>query len=213
MDPHSVRVTGTRLGDLSWGDLARRWWRPAVVVVLMTFAIVWRLVRADIGAPPNLELVTAAAFAAALLLRNRVAAFVPLAVTIVSDLVLGNSSVLWFVWGTWALIGLSAVLLPRWTGGRRYVAALGFGVGGSLFFYLATNFGVWFLGRGSWYADSFDGLMASYVAGLPFLRTMLLGNLVLVPAAAGVVTLVERWERTRTLAATPATAVSARGGS
>ncbi|WP_454300243.1 DUF6580 family putative transport protein [Salana multivorans] len=213
MDPHSVRVTGTRLGDLSWGDLARRWWRPAVVVVLMTFAIVWRLVRADIGAPPNLELVTAAAFAAALLLRNRVAAFVPLAVTIVSDLVLGNSSVLWFVWATWAVIGLSAVLLPRWTGGRRYVAALGFGVGGSLFFYLATNFGVWFLGRGSWYADSFDGLMASYVAGLPFLRTMLLGNLVLVPAAAGVVTLVERWERTRALAATPATAVSARGGS
>lgn len=207
MDAHGLRVTGggsERLGSLAFGELARRWWRPATVALLMAVAIGWRLVRSDLGAPPNLELVTAAAFAGALLLRNRVAAFVPLVVAIASDLVLGNTSVLWFVWGTWAVIGLASVLLPRWTGGRRYVAALGFGVGGSLFFYLTTNAGVWFLGRGRWYADGVDGLMASYVAGLPFLRTMLLGNLVLVPAAAGVVTLVERWERTHALATRPA---------
>lgn len=194
------------LGPLSAAELVRRWWRPAAVVVLLALAIGWRIVRADVGAPPNLELVTAASFAAALLLRNRVAALVPLLAAVASDLWLGNTSILWFVWGTWAVIGVAAVLLPRWSGGRRYVAALGFGVGGSLFFYLATNAGVWFLGRGRWYADSWDGLMASYVAGLPFLRTMLLGNLVLVPAAALVVTLVERWERTRSLAARAAPA-------
>jgi hypothetical protein len=43
------------------------------------------------------------------------------------------------------------------------------------------------------------------VAGLPFLRPMLLGNLVLVPLAAGVVALVEALERRAALpAAAPA---------
>jgi hypothetical protein len=44
------------------------------------------------------------------------------------------------------------------------------------------------------YPATLDGLLASYVAGLPFLRTMLLGNLVLVPLAALVASLVERAE-------------------
>lgn len=189
-----------RLGPLTLRELGHRWWRPALAVLLVLLAVGWRILRADLGAPPNLELVTAATFGAALLLRHRVAALVPLAIAVVSDLVLGNVAVLWFVWSAWAVLGLAAAWLPRWRGGRRYVAALGFGVGGSLFFYLWTNLGVWFLGRGTWYPDSWDGLAASYVAGLPFLRTMLLGNLVLVPMAAAVVSLVERWERTHALA-------------
>ena len=48
-----------------------RWWRPALVVGLAALAVVWRLVRADLGAPPNLELVTASTFGATILLRSR----------------------------------------------------------------------------------------------------------------------------------------------
>lgn len=199
----SAQVTGPaarperathRVGALTLRELGQAWWRPAAVVLLMALAIGWRLVRTDLGAPPNLEFMTASTFAAALLLRHRVAALVPLLVAVASDLVLGNTAVLWFVWGAWAMIGLAAVVLPRWRGRRRYIAALGFGLGGSVFFYLLTNAGVWLLGRGAWYSDSLDGLAASYVAGLPFLRTMLIGNLLLVPALAVVVSLAERWE-------------------
>ena len=184
--------------DLTAPELLRRWWRPAVVVLVVGAAVVWRLVKDDLGAPPNLELSTAAAFLAALLLRNRLAALAPLAVVAVSDLMLGNSEVLLFTWTAWALIGLAALWTRHTRGARRFVAALGFGVGGTLFFYLWTNFGVWLQGRGTFYPAGADGLAASYVAGLPFLRPMLLGNLLLLPATVLVVGLVERIERVLT---------------
>ncbi|GMA25715.1 hypothetical protein GCM10025864_34740 [Luteimicrobium album] len=171
-----------------------------MVVALLVVAVVWRLVKNDLGAPPNLELATAATFAGAPLLRNRTAAVAPLVVAIVSDLVLGNTSILVFTWSAWAVIGVASVLLPRLRGGRhsgwkRYAAALGFGVGASVWFFLWTNFGVWVVSDGSWYPRTVGGLVDCYVAGLPFARPMLVGNLVLVPLAAGLVTLVERLER------------------
>jgi hypothetical protein len=188
------------LSRLSWRDLAHRWWRVAIVVALLVGAVVWRLVKDDLGAPPNLELATAATFAGALLLRNRAAAVAPLVVAVVSDLVLGNTSILVFTWSAWAVTGVAAVLLPRFRGGRhggwkRYATAFGFGVGSSVWFFLWTNFGVWVVSDGSWYPRTVGGLVDCYVAGLPFARPMLVGNLVLVPLAAGLVTLVERLER------------------
>lgn len=178
--------------------------RGAAVLAFLAVAVVWRLVRADVGAPPNLELVTAASFATALLVRSPWAGFAPLAVAVTSDLVLGNDAVLWFVWSAWAVVGIGTVLASRWerrrppAGGlaarpavRRLVAALGVAVGASVWFFVWTNLGVWLLGDGVWYPRTGAGLVSCYVAGLPFFRTMLLGNLVLVPAAAAVVTLVE----------------------
>jgi len=183
------------LEPLAARELAARWWRPVLAVVLVVAAVVWRLVKDDLGAPPNLELSTAAAFLAAGLLRHRVAMLAPLAVVALSDVLLGNSSVLLFTWTAWAVIGVGAWWAGQVRGRARFVSALGFGVGSSIFFYLWTNAGVWWLGRGTFYPAGLDGLMASYVAGLPFLRPMLLGNLVLLPLAAGVLTLVERLER------------------
>ena len=50
-------------------------------------------------------------------------------------------------------------------------AAIGAGIG----FYLTTNAAVWFFGGG--YPLNAEGLFASYVAGLPFLKWTLAGNL------------------------------------
>ncbi len=184
--------------------LLARWLRPALVVTLAALAVVWRLVRADVGAPPNLELVTAATFAATILLRSRWAFVAPLAVTVVSDVVLGNTAVALFTWSAWLVVGLGSLLVRDTSGWRRVGAGAAFGVAGSLWFFLWTNFGVWLQGRGTWYPAGPDGLLASYVAGLPFLRTMLLGNLVLVPLVAAGTLLVDRLERTHGLAATTA---------
>jgi hypothetical protein len=187
--------------DLTLRELGRRWWRPAVAVAAVVLAVLWRLVKNDLGAPPNLELSTAAAFLAAGVLRHRVAALAPIAVVAASDLLLGNTSILAFTWSAWAVIGLGSLLTRRVGGGwRRYVAALGFGVGGTALFFLWTNFGVWALGSETYYGGGWSGLMASYAAGLPFLRPQLLGNLALVPAAAAVVLLVERLEHARAIA-------------
>ncbi|MFI6423510.1 DUF6580 family putative transport protein [Promicromonospora sp. NPDC050880] len=188
--------------DLTFRELARRWWRPAVVVLVLTAAVVWRLVAPGLGAPPNLEIATAATFLGALLLRNRWAAVVPFAVVAVSDAVLGNTQIMWFTWSAWAVIGVGAIFVRHLRGPARYAAALGLGVGGSLWFFAWTNFGVWLMD--GLYPQTLDGLLASYVAGLPFLRTMLLGNLVLVPLAAAVASLVERTEVAASPVAQPA---------
>ncbi|GAB4086068.1 hypothetical protein GCM10028784_26980 [Myceligenerans cantabricum] len=195
-DPVAPRSgAGPVVADLTLAGLGHRWWRPALAVGVVVLAVVWRMVRADLGAPPNLELITAATFFSALLLRHRAAVLVPFAAAAVSDALLGNTSILLFTWTAWAVIGLGALLARRTTGWARFGAALGLGVGGSVWFFLWTNFGVWLQSWGTFYAPGLDGLMASYVAGLPFFRTMLLGNLVLVPLAAGAVALVERAER------------------
>jgi hypothetical protein len=192
-------VSTSTTPDLTPADLRERWWRPAVAVLLVVAAVVWRIVKDDLGAPPNLELSTAAAFAAAALLRHRAAMLAPLVVVMVSDVVLSNSAILVFTWTAWAVIGVASWWTRRAAGGARFVVALGFGVGSTLWFYLWTNLGVWLQGRGTFYPAGLDGLAASYVAGLPFLRPMLLGNLVLLPVAAGVVALVERLERAHSL--------------
>lgn len=189
--------------DLTFSDLARRWWRPAVVVLAVVGAVALRRYKDELGLWPNVEVLTATAFLAAGLLRNRVAAVAPFAVAAVSDLLIGNTSILAFTWSAWAVIGLGSLLVRRVRGGwRRYVAALGFGVGGTAVFYLWTNFGVWAIGDGIWYPHTWGGLMASYAAGLPFLRPQLLANLAFVPVAAVVVSLVERAERARVAADT-----------
>jgi hypothetical protein len=192
-------VSTSTTPDLTPADLRERWWRPAVAVLLVVAAVVWRIVKDDLGAPPNLELSTAAAFAAAALLRHRAAMLAPLVVVMVSDVVLSNSAILVFTWTAWAVIGVASWWTRRAAGGTRFVVALGFGVGSTLWFYLWTNLGVWLQGRGTFYPAGLDGLAASYIAGLPFLRPMLLGNLVLLPVAAGVVALVERLERAHSL--------------
>lgn len=184
-------------------DLLTRWWRPAIAVAFVAIAIVFRLVREEIGAPPNLELVTSAAFVAAVLVRHRLAFLAPLVIAVVSDLVLGNTSIALFTWSAWLVIGLGALLTRGTSGWGRVGAAAGLGLGGSLWFFFWTNFGVWFQGRGVWYPAGLDGLVASYVAGLPFLRTMLVGNLVLLPVVAAGTLLVERLERSRGLVAVP----------
>lgn len=186
------RAQDPRARDLTVAELAHRWWRPATVVLVLAAAVAWRLVAPGLGAPPNLEIATAATFLAVLLLRNRWAAVVPFAVVAVSDAVLGNTQIMWFTWSAWAVIGLGAILARHLRGPGRYAAALGVGVGGSLWFFAWTNFGVWLMD--GMYPATVDGLLASYVAGLPFLRTMLLGNLVLVPLAAVIASMVERAE-------------------
>lgn len=49
-------------------------------------------------------------------------------------------------------------------------------IGSALIFWLWTNFGVWL--TSAIYAKSFPGLIACYVAALPFLRNAMLGDLI-----------------------------------
>jgi hypothetical protein len=155
-----------------------------VAAGLIITAVIWRVANWQYSIAPNLEIVTASALIAGTFLSRRAALVVPLAIMAVSDILIGNSMILLFTWSAFGLIGLAGLVLRRWSGApaRLILASAGLAVGSSVFFFVYTNFGVWLLGDGTMYAKTWSGLMACYTMGLPFFRTMLLGNLVIVPA-------------------------------
>jgi hypothetical protein len=155
-------------------------------VGLIASAVVWRVASWQYGWAANLEIVTASVLVASTFLTRRAAVVVPLGILAVSDLIIGNSPILIFTWSAFGLIALGGLGLRRLKGSkgspaRLILAATGAGVASSVFFFAYTNFGVWLLDGGRMYAQTWQGLVHCYVMGLPFYRTMLLGNLVFVP--------------------------------
>jgi hypothetical protein len=161
---------------------------------LIALAVAWRVFNWENSIAPNLEIVTAAALVAAAFLGKRWAIAVPLVAMAISDMLIGNSMILLFTWSAFALIGLSGLLLRKLKNSplKLILASTGTALAGSVFFYVVTNFGVWLLGDGAMYPHTWAGLMECYVMGIPFFRTMLLGNLILVPAFMSVAILVQR---------------------
>jgi hypothetical protein len=151
---------------------------------LVATAVLWRVVNWRYGMAPNLEIVTASTLVAAIFLPRRSAVLTPLVIMAASDLIIGNTMIAVFTWSAFGLVGLAGLGLRRLAGrpGTLVLAGTAAGLAGSVFFFLYTNFGVWLLGDGTMYAKTWGGLVQCYVMGLPFYRTMLLGNLVLVPA-------------------------------
>lgn len=166
--------------------------RVVAAVALVGLAVAWRIINWKYSIAPNLEFVTAASLVAAAFLGTRAAVAVPLGAMAISDIVIGNSNILFFTWSAFALIGLAGLVLRRFSTSLPKLLGAGLvgGVGASLFFFAFTNFGVWLLG--GLYTPTFAGLMQSYEMGLPFYRTMLAGNLVLVPLALGAAYLVRK---------------------
>lgn len=147
---------------------------------LIAFGIVGRLLLQDW---PNIETVTAAALIAGALLGWRWGAAIALIVIAGSDVFIGNNSIMIFTWSAFALIGVGGWLLhkkasfsPKFT-----VQMTGLGLGAAVFFYLFTNFGAWLLFP--MYPPTWAGLVACYVAAIPFFRFSLASTLIMVPVA------------------------------
>jgi hypothetical protein len=154
-----------------------------LVAGLVSLAVGWRLINHDLMIMPNLELVTATTLVAAALLRRPMGAVVPVTVMFVSDMLIGNSSVAWFTWSAFLLIGFSGLWLKRFSNRpqKLVLASAGTGLAAGVFFFIWTNFAVWALGDGSFYPHTWAGLMACYAMGLPFFRATLLSGVVLTP--------------------------------
>ena len=131
---------------------------------------------------PNLELVTMVSIIAALTFGWRAALLVSIGAMAVSDAIIGNMSILVFTWGSFALIGLGAVILRKLNNKPKtqVLASAGFVIASSTLFFVVTNFGVWLQG---WYPATWAGLITCYQLAIPFYRTMLIGNLIMVPVA------------------------------
>ena len=145
--------------------------RLLLAALLVALATIMRVVPH----PWNLTPVGAVAlFSGACFDRKRWAFAVPLGAMVIGDAFVGFHSLMPAIYATFALIVCIGFLLRS---RRDSVAAVGLAaVSSSTIFFLTTNFAVWkLLGT---YPQDFAGLVACYVAGLPFYGTMLAGDLI-----------------------------------
>ena len=152
-------------------------------VALITFGVAGRMLLIDF---PNIETVMAVSIISGALLGPHYGLLVALFTVMGSDVLIGNTNIFLYTWAAWIVIGATSHLVKRnkaetavWSDALKLT---GFGLAGTVFFFLVTNFGVWHLS--GLYAPTVAGLVESYVMAIPFLRNQLLGNMVIVPAVS-----------------------------
>ena len=158
--------------------------RAAALIIAILGAAIFRL----IPHPPNFSPIAAMAlFGGAYLPRRWMGFFAPLGALLLSDLVLGFYSGMAIVYGSVALIVVMGWLLAS----KRSPARVGLVTfAGSVLFYLLTNFGVW--ASGTLYPKTAEGLLACYVAALPFFQNSVAGDLFFAALLFGGFALAER---------------------
>jgi hypothetical protein len=69
---------------------------------------------------------------------------------------------------------VAATALGMFMGQPKALKILGFTLGGSVIFFLLSNFSMWTTG---YYGYTFNGLVQTYVAGLPFFKNTIIGDM------------------------------------
>lgn len=167
-----------------------------LITCLIAVAVTWKIINHQFQIAPNLELVTVVSVIAALSIGFRAAAIVPIASMILSDIIIGNSSIFIYTWSAFAIIGIGALLLRKLNSKPKLqvFSSIGFVIASSFLFFVITNFGVWAQG---WYPATLSGLMDSYIMAIPFYRTMLIGNLIIVPASVASIQLIKYYQNSK----------------
>ena len=137
-------------------------------VALTAGSVLWRILPHEWNMTPFMAL---ALFAGARLPAGAWRYALPLGGMLLADLVIGLHATMMWVYG--AMVAL--VLLGTVLKGRVLPWYLGGAVAGSLLFFVVTNFGVW--ASTSMYPGSVEGLVACYVAALPFLAKSMAADL------------------------------------
>lgn len=106
-------------------------------------------------------------FGAGFLTRSAAACVAALAVFLVTDLLLGTWS------GSWMILSFTVAFYLVGAFSKTATITVASGFIGITAFYLVTNAYVWY--GATFYPQTFDGLMMSYVAGWPFYRAQLFG--------------------------------------
>ena len=113
--------------------------------------------------------------------------WIPLALFIGSDVILDkyfySYPLSWDLFLTWAWYAGILLLGSRLRDNVKPLPVLGAASSGSISFFVISNFGVW--AATAMYAKTWAGLMACYVAAIPFFRNTLEGDLVFTAAMFG----------------------------
>ena len=119
--------------------------------------------------PPNFTSTIAVAFYLPALFGAKFI-IVALSAFIISDLILGFHSLVFFTWGSLFLIAYLAKYFQNY-----YFRLLGVSLS-CIVFFLASNFGVWAMS--DLYLKNFEGLITCYIMAIPFLQSSLIGTII-----------------------------------
>ncbi len=143
--------------------------------MLTMFLIISGVLLRLIPHVPNFAPVSATAIFAGVYLNKKLALLIPLITMAVSDYLLSPTamfhSTTFYVWGSLMISGSIGLWLKK---RKKPIFIIGASLFASLQFFLITNFGVWATGM---YDRGLDGLIQSYIMGIPFYRWTLLGDL------------------------------------
>jgi len=103
--------------------------------------------------------------------KNKTALLIPLSAMFLSDIFLGFHKTIPYVYASFIIIALIGGLIKK----NKWQSLLKASLVSSVLFFLITNFGVW--ATGLMYQKNLNGLMQSYVMGLPFFRNTLISDL------------------------------------
>jgi hypothetical protein len=153
---------------------------PLLLVAMIALAALSRL----LPHPPNFSPVEAMAlFGGAYFAHRGWAVMVPLIAMVLSDVALGlihGGTYLEYVtslgfWSVYLCIALSSIMGFGLRGKVNGANVLGYSLAGSVLFFVVTNFFTWF--GGTMYPQTGAGLVAAYVAAIPFFQWTVLGTL------------------------------------
>lgn len=150
--------------------------------------------------PPNVAPIAALAMFGGATLPRRFALLATVGAMALSDLLIG-----FYTPGIMASVYLCfcfSVAIGLWLRDRRRVSTVFAGsLVGSVVFFLVTNAAVWLFG--TFYPKTAAGLLGAYVAGIPFFRNTILGDLAFSGLLFGVFELAVLFSRTRRRASVP----------
>lgn len=123
--------------------------------------------------PPNVTPLVGLSLLAGVIFgaNNRLAYILPLSAMFLSDIFLGFHPSMVFVYASVAVIPVFSLFLRK----QNLISLLGVSVLSSTVFYIVTNFGHWLMT--TMYQKNTSGLLMSYIAGVPFFKMTLTGDI------------------------------------
>ena len=120
---------------------------------------------------PNFSPLAAVALFSGVYCAKKHGYLIPLAIFMLSDLIIGLHNTVLFTWASIVLIYFLGAQLRKQ---KTISSTLAYTFISSIIFFLITNFGVWLMG---WYPPTFEGLILCFANALPFFRMSLVANM------------------------------------
>jgi hypothetical protein len=118
---------------------------------------------------PNFTPVLSMAFLGGMYLKGRQAVLVPLALIVISDLIIGLYPLVYVTWGSILLISLFGLWLKE---RKSLVTVFAGSILSAVIFFIITNFSSWL----TLYPHTMGGLRQCYILAVPFFRSTLVST-------------------------------------